>query len=167
MQEYLITHDEVSTLAREVSQHLERQKIETYIREAENIEVRKALGDDLFIAIKQNPEQYTLLLEGGTYESCGGLHMFQGLKTALAYYSYARIIKNGDNHVTRFGFVQKEDEYSRKPESKDKVIAYNDAMSVANSYMKECLDYLVATKTPLYKGEGIKSNVVQFRIIGE
>lgn len=167
MQEYLITHDEISTLAREVSQHLERQKIETYIREAENIEVRKALGDDLFIAIKQNPEKYTLLLEGGTYESCGGLHMFQGLKTTLAYYSYARIIKNGDNHVTRLGFVQKEDEYSRKPESKDKVIAYNDAMSVANSYMKECLDYLVATKNHLYKGEGIKSNVVQFRIIGE
>ena len=51
MQQYLITTDEVSALSRGMSVHLDPDKIETYIRESENIYIKSALGDELFLDI--------------------------------------------------------------------------------------------------------------------
>lgn len=170
MRQYLITYDEVPLLARGISIHIEQEKIETYIRESEDIDIKPALGDALFIDIQENPNKYYLLINGGMYEDKGGKHVMTGLKTALAYYSYARLVKNGDGNVTRYGFVNKEDEYSSRSDSKERVMAYNDAFSIADSYMKECVLYLKSHKSefPLYKGEGgLKANRTVFRIIGD
>lgn len=169
MQQYLITTDEVSALSREISAHLDHEKIETYIRESENIDIKSALGDDLFLDVKENPDKYLLLLDGGTYESkCRKKKIFAGLRVALAYYAYARIVKNGDGNVSRFGFVNKEGEYSRHTEFKEKMMAYDDACSVADRYLKECVLYLKECGMPLYNGGGkLKSNRTVFRVIGE
>lgn len=106
MQQYLITTDEVSKLARTMSVHIDTEKIETYIRESENIDVKSALGDALFLDVKEHPDNYSELLDGSSYDvECGGRCSFVGLKAALAYYTYARIVKNGDGSVTRLGFM--------------------------------------------------------------
>lgn len=170
MQQLLLTSDEVSTLARIVSMHVDSDKIDIYIRESENIDIKPALGDALFIDLHDHPEKYELLLEGGKYEDECGVHTLVGLKSALAYYAYARLVKNGDGNVTRFGYVNKADEYSSRPDTKERVMAYNDAFSVADSYMKECLMYLSSHKEeyPLYtKNGGIKANRTIYRVIGD
>ena len=41
----LITTDEVYKLARTMSIHIDTEKIEAYIRESENIDLKSALGD--------------------------------------------------------------------------------------------------------------------------
>lgn len=105
MQKYLVTTDEVAGLSRGMSTHIEENKVEIYIRESENIDIKAALGDALFLDIKENPLKYEFLLNGGRYElKNGDVRLFAGIKTALAYYTYARIVKNGDGNVTRFGF---------------------------------------------------------------
>lgn len=171
MQKYLITTLEVSTLSRGMSIHIEESDIEQYIRESESIDIKSALGDSFFLELKDNPEKYSLLLDGGVYEDKNGYKKsLTGLKTALAYYTYARVVKNGDRNVTRFGLVQKESEYSSHTEFKEKVMAYNDAFSIADRYLKECVMFLDENNDdyPLYKGKGkIKSNRVVCRIIGE
>lgn len=171
MQQFLLTSDEVSTLARGVSMHVDSDKIDVYIRESENIDIKPALGDALFIDLHEHPDKYELLLDGGKYEDeCGDIHELVGLKSALAYYAYARLVKNGDGNMTRFGFVNKADEYSSRPDVKERVMAYNDAFSVADSYMKECLVYLSKHKDeyPLYtKNGGMKANRTIYRVIGD
>lgn len=171
MQQYLITTNEMMTLARDMSQHIDKSKIEVYLRESENIDVKSALGDTLFIDVKEHPEKYSVLLDGGVYETeCGEKKVFAGLKTALAYYAFARIVKNGDGNVTRFGLVKKESEYSSNSDLKEKVMAYNDAFYVADRYLKECVRYLDDCKNqfPLYRGKGkIKANRTIYRILGE
>lgn len=171
MQQYLITTLEVADLSRSMSVHVDENKIDTYIRESESIDIKSALGDALYLDVKENPEKYKLLLDGGIYEDkCGEKKIFMGIKTALAYYTYARIVKNGDGNVTRYGFVHKEDEYSTRPDMKEKVMAYNDAFSIADRYLKECVMFLDDRKEeyPLYKGYGkIKANRTVFRIIGD
>lgn len=171
MQQYLITTLEVADLSRSMSVHVDEDKIETYIRESESIDIKAALGDALYLDVKENPEKYELLLDGCTYEDkCGEKKIFMGIKTALAYYTYARIVKNGDGNVTRYGFVHKEDEYSSRPDIKEKVMAYNDAFSIADRYLKECVMFLDDRKEeyPLYKGNGkIKANRTVFRILGD
>lgn len=171
MQQYLITTLEVADLSRSMSVHVDENKIDTYIRESESIDIKSALGDALYLDVKENPEKYKLLLDGGIYEDkCGEKKIFMGIKTALAYYTYARIVKNGDGNVTRYGFVHKEDEYSSRPDIKEKVMAYNDAFSIADRYLKECVRFLDDRKEeyPLYKGNGkIKANRTVFRILGD
>lgn len=171
MQQYLITTLEVADLSRSMSVHVDEDKIETYIRESESIDIKAALGDALYLDVKENPEKYELLLDGGTYEDKHGeKKIFMGIKTALAYYTYARIVKNGDLNVTRYGLMQKEDEYSSRPDIKEKVMAYNDAFSIADRYLKECVRFLEEKKAdyPLYKGSGkIKANRTVFRILGD
>lgn len=54
MQQYLITTDEVSKLARTMSVHIDAEKIETYIRESENIDLKLALGDALLLDVKEH-----------------------------------------------------------------------------------------------------------------
>lgn len=167
----LITTLEVSALSRSMSVHVDEDKIETYIRESESIDIKSALGDALYLDVKEHPEKYELLLDGGTYEDkCGEKKTFMGIKTALAYYTYARIVKNGDGNVTRYGFVHKEDEYSSRPDIKEKVMAYNDAFSIADRYLKECVMFLEDKKEeyPLYRGSGkIKANRTVYRVLGE
>lgn len=171
MQQYLITTEEVSKFSRDMSIHLDDSKIEAYIRESENIDIKDALGDALFLDVKEQPDKYETLLNGGEYDSeCGIKRTFIGLKAALAYYTYSRIVKNGDGNVSRFGFVNKESEYSSRSDIKEKVMAYNDTFSVADRYLKECVRYLNDCKSnfPLYKGGGkLKANRTVFRIIGE
>lgn len=170
MQKYLITTLEVSSLSRSMSVHVDEDKIETYIRESESIDIKSALGDALYLDVKDNPDKYKLLLEGGIYEGKDGKQLLIGLKTALAYYTYARIVKNGDGNVTRYGFVQKESEYCSHIEFKEKVMAYDDAFSIADRYLKECVMFLNEKKEeyPLYNGEGkIKANRTVYRVIGE
>ena len=171
MQKYLITTLEVSTLSRGMSVHVDEDKIETYIRESESIDIKSALGDALYLDMKEHPEKYELLLDGGTYEDkLGEKKMLMGIKTALAYYTYARIVKNGDGNVTRYGFVQKEEEYSSFADIKEKVMAYDDAFSIADRYLKECVMFLEDKKNdyPLYKGNGkIKANRTVYRVLGD
>ena len=171
MQQYLITTSEVATLSRGMSVHIDEDKIETYIRESESIDIKSALGDELYLDVKEHSEKYELLLYGGTYEdNRGEKKMFMGIKTALAYYTYARIVKNGDGNVTRYGFVQKEDEYSSRPDIKEKVMAYNYAFSIADRYLKECVLFLNEKNDeyPLYKGLGMmKVNRIKSKLIGD
>lgn len=153
-----------------MSAHMDEDKVNTYIRESENIDIKSALGDALFLDVKKNTEKYSVLLEGGEYEYCEHKRTFVGLRTALAYYTYARIVKNGDGNVTRFGYVNKDSEYSSMADVKLKTQAYNEAFSIADTYLKECVMFLEANKKdyPLYKGNGgIKSNRTKFRILGD
>lgn len=168
MQEYLITCKEVGAMARDMSSHIDEERVNTYIRESEMIDLKSALGDALFLDVKDNPEKYDKLLNGGEYEVCGEKRIFSGLKRTLAYYTYARVVKNGNGNVTRYGFVNKESEYSSNAEFKERNMAYNDAFSIADRLMKECLRYLIDIKEPLYKGGGkMKANRTIYRIIGE
>lgn len=141
--EPLIQTFEVGELARECN--TEDATILRFIREAELNDIRPSLGDSLYMAVKEDPTKHEMLLNGGTFEGCDGDRSFVGLKTALAYYTWARLAKSSLHHLTRFGFVVKNDDYSHQAEWKERQVAYNDAFSIADRYMKECIDYIQAT----------------------
>lgn len=171
MQQFLMTTNEVMNLARDMSIHIDKSKIEVFLRESENLDIKNALGDALFLDVKEHIDKYEILLNGGVYETDNGdKKVFTGLKSALAYYTFARLVKSGDGNVTRLGFVNKESEYSSHSEFKEKLMAYNDAFDVANKYLKECVIYLNNNKNlfPLYKGNGgIRANKTVYRVLGE
>lgn len=164
---HIIQVDEIGALARPCN--IDEAIGERYIEEAELQDVKSILGDALFFDIVDHQEKYALLLDGGTYEYKGEKRGFSGLKCALAYYAWARMVKSSVNHLTRFGFVSKNDDYSRPVEWKERQVAYNDAYAVADGYMQECMEYLKSQN--IIKGDNEVSKISNkrtfFKAIGK
>lgn len=139
----LITPAEVSELSRECN--TEEVVIWRAIEESELNDIRPAIGDAAFAQIKASPEDFADLLNGGSFEStCGGSRFFVGLKKTLAYYTWARLAKTSPYNLTRFGLVVKNDDYSSRPDWAERQAAYNDAYAIADSYMRDVLEYIKA-----------------------
>lgn len=171
---HLITPEDVFSLARNSSKAIDKREVEVYIDEAEQLNLKPNIGTSLFIRLLDNAvdtDANKKLLYGGTYNSCNGIASFAGIRKALAYYAYGRMIKNGGQTATRFGFVEKDSEFSANVEWKARLAAANDATLVADSYLKECLNFLqCSTDFPEYTNEcrrGMKNRRVTIKVIGE
>ena len=114
---------------------------------------------------------YSLLLEGGQWvDSCGRSCLLTGLKTALAYYALARIVRDGNIQATTYGAVVKDDQYSADPEKTERQRQYRELFSQADSYMAEALHYLAQNREafPEYKTcAKMRSNRTTIKIIGK
>ena len=140
---YLIDYNEVFELTRKMSVHIDKDKIDAFIREAENMDLKPVMGDALLYAVKADSNAFAPLLNGGTYKTPSGeIKTFEGLKSALAYFTFARFVRNGDGNVTRSGFMVKDNEHSARASESEKERTYNDAKSIAERYLSECMDFV-------------------------
>lgn len=143
MQPYLITYNEVFELTRKMSAHLDKDKIDSFIREAENMDLKPVMGDGLMYAVRRDADAFPMLLNGGTYKGAdGAVRTFEGLKSALAYFTYARFVRNGDGNVTRVGFTVKDNEHSSRASDAERERTYNDARAIGERYLRECMDFV-------------------------
>jgi hypothetical protein len=157
----LITAAQLRQQYRPLSAHIDDARLLVYIDEAERLDVKPLLGDALFVDIKeavsQTPVQersfapgvafpsYTLLLEGGTYRiGENNVREFAGLKAALAYFAYTRIVENNPLWVTRSGVGEKTDPTARAIAEKRQRLWRNTCRSIARSYAVHCLRYISA-----------------------
>lgn len=153
----LITPDQFRELARPVSIHVDDEEIAQFIRECEDMYIIPAVAwanfksatvtntwDETFDSTF-NPDVF---LDGGEYDAgdgaCGcnggGVQYCNGLRKALAYYVYAKMLRNDGNIIARAGAMQHQDQYAyhtNDPELK----RYNDTMDIAERYLGECMEY--------------------------
>lgn len=176
---HLTTIENIKNSNRFVSNKIDDVRIEPYIDESQQMDIKPVIGDALFIDLinyvnaedKTGFPDYSVLLGGGEYMSdiCGnrGKRMFKGLVESLNYYVWARIVKNNNFTVTRFGIVNKTDQYSANAELKERLVLEKDALAIADRYLRECIDYLNANrdKFPLFNRARIK-NRLNISIIG-
>ena len=145
MQPYLITYNEVFELTRKMSAHIEKDKIDSFIREAENMDLKPVLGDSLLIAVKRDSTAFAALWNGVLYKtSTGEEKSFEGLKSALAYFTYARFVRNSDGNVTRTGFMVKDNEHSARASDAERQRAWNDVHAIGEKYLRDCMDFVKA-----------------------
>lgn len=169
--EQWIKQADISTLARPC--YADEDLANTCIMEAQNLDIRPQIGDELYMAIAN---EFTT----SRVRSLMGMEVFKdknnhtrmhfGLSKALAYYAYARIVKTGSNTQTRYGFVSKNDENSTNTSLKERINAYDDAFAMGDDYMKGVVDYIVANASsyPEYSLKGkMKNNRIMFRKIGK
>lgn len=83
-----------------------------FIREAQMFDLKRLVCEDLFqdIMSETPANDYTLLLEGGSYTFEGRRYEFAGLKAVLAYFAYARYIFIGHQVDTPMGIKVKENQ---------------------------------------------------------
>lgn len=124
--------------------------VDRCIEEAQNLDIIPAIGADWWLRVINNNDDAVaqLLWEGGVYrDTCGDAHIFAGLRKALLYYAYGRIVRNSVGMATRFGFQIKTDQYSDEAEQSQKTQAYNEAFATADTYKAQCLAYLNTSET--------------------
>lgn len=155
----LITVDQFRKLTRPTSVHLDEEDVLSYIRECEDERIIPAIGwgnfksslgiqvwdktfDDSFIP--------NLWLDGGEWQQqATGTdgkeytkeYYCSGVRKALAYFVYAKMLRADGTIVTRSGTMRHRDEYSDHLDD-PQIRQYNDVMNMAERYLAECLLYL-------------------------
>lgn len=190
MDKRILQPKEIGYYSRPISNNMDEDTLKAYIEEAEDADIRKAIGDVFYqqILARMDTEEDPLLkilLEGGwyphvfdkTFDATFGEDQpacdtyFSGLKKTIAYYALAKIIKGNDLQVTRFGLVHKDGDYSTRPSASERNAQYRDISSIADGYLAETLEYLriYSDRYPHFKkcqGAHIKNNRTKFRVIG-
>lgn len=143
--EHLITVDLFMKLTRPTSKHIDYEEVETFIRECEDLYIIPAIGLERFknLLRDRKEEKYIKLLDGGEYEDKEGtLKKCSGLRFALSYFVYAKMIMSDGGLLTRTGLMQHNDSYASREDDKNRVRRYNDVMEIAETYLGSCLAFL-------------------------
>lgn len=110
----LITPEEVMAY-RPISEAVESSQLQPYIRSAQNLDIKQALGNPFFTDLITNrtAEKYKLLISGGNYAYNGKTYSFEGMKAALAFFTTSRYILSRNVQDSPFGMMEKVNEFSR------------------------------------------------------
>lgn len=128
-------------------------RINMYIKEAQAFDVADSIGLALLADVIANPSTAPnmLLVTGGTYTVGTKVYECHGLKMAIAYYAYARIVKNNCVNVTAFGVTEKTTDNS-EPASEAKVaLVVREAIASGKAALQSCISLIknVPTDYPL------------------
>lgn len=116
-----------------------------HILAAQNVDVQPVLGGPLFtdLLLNRTIDKYRELLEGGLYQNEAGFTLkFQGLKSAIACFAYARYLLWKNANDTPFGVVSKKTEWSELADTKLITAIASEKRSEASHYLSECTTFL-------------------------
>lgn len=183
--EHLITPEEVGKYSRPISMHMDQDVVMSFISEVEEISIIPAIGESVYKSLLSNPAKGSnrILLDGGwedhsfdstfdkTFATGTDEARTVGLKKAIAYYVYARLLRWNDIQVTRFGSVKKDGEYSEKPYGSEKSSQYGEAVDIADRCLANVVSYL-ERRRDRYPGSGCNNHTIvntrtRFSVIGD
>jgi hypothetical protein len=157
----LIWPEQFRELARPVSVHVDDDEVAQFIRECEDVYIIPAIGWPTiklatmtdpctadWLAIYDDTFDAAVLLDGGEYnpgDGCdcgtdGETRYCNGLRKALAYFVYAKMLRNDGAIIARAGAMQHNDQYAYHVNDAE-LKRYDDTMNVAERYLGECLEY--------------------------
>lgn len=176
----LIWPEQFRELARPVSIHVDDDEIAQFVRECEDMYIIPAIGwPTVKLATMTDPcaadwttiydEDFdsVILLDGGEYtpggDCCcstdGEPRYCNGIRKALAYFAYAKMLRNDGNIIARAGAMQHNDQYAyhtNDPELK----RYNDTMDIAEKYLAESLEYANMHNARKHKTRGTRCRII-------
>lgn len=140
--ELLITKEEVAKLLN-VAIGVHVTHFDTFIREAQLFDLKPILCEDFYYDVLYNKDQepYLTLLNGGNYIHNDRTYTFLGLKSVLAYFTYARFIIKF-NVSTSYGNVTKINPFSESITQQEKRNLYYSYQKEANMIYQDVIKYL-------------------------
>lgn len=133
---------------------LDPQRVDPYINESQENDLRPILGDALFYDFITNIDttKYRELLNGKPYSKNGYSIFFPGVKPMLCYFSLSRITQNNAINLTSYGAVQKTMQNSEPIDQRILGALITELRDVANSYQTRVVEFLNDNQTtyPLF-----------------
>lgn len=127
---------------KQISGSLEPDVFKMYVLEAQIQDLAPLIGESLYNAIIEAPEDFKELLEGNKYVYDGKKYTNYGLNIVLAHYVYARYVRFGSYIDTPFSFIEKKNDTSDRVSAADKTNLYNLNRDTAFNYYKNVLLYM-------------------------
>jgi hypothetical protein len=129
---------------KQVSKSVSDDLINPHILEAEFLDLKPLLGEDLYADLVANTgdSKYIDLMEGKVYTCNGKNYSFNGLKSVLSNFAYARYVVFSSFIDTPFGLVTKSNQDSQPVGGSDKRMMGKAAEQAAYSYFNEVRDFL-------------------------
>lgn len=124
------------------------KSLEPYIHDAQEMDLRAFLGEELYIDLLDDYEaspsldKYSDLFNGVTYTYQGVKRKHEGLKAVLVHFTYYRYCLSANTHSTKFGLVNKKNDWSDQAPEKQIVRIANQAKSQAVVYQERVKKYL-------------------------
>lgn len=141
---YLIEKADFAEI-RDISNNVDFDKrIKPYVREAQEFDIRPILGAEMFYDLLKNSadDNYTALLDGLDYTYADVNYSFVGLKTIIAYYTYARFIPHDNVRSTPSGMMGKTNEFSERISKSEIDRIVNQNQSAAYAYIEDMICFL-------------------------
>lgn len=152
---------------REISKSVKDDKINTFIEDAEFLDLKPLLGSALYFDLVKNVSEskYIDLLDAKEFEVDGITYKHQGLKKVLSIFADARYKLFGSYTDTPFGLVEKNHNDSTQVSSASKRDIYKKEQQTAVQYFNDIAMFLDKNKTtyPLWK-QGCGKTLGRFRI---
>lgn len=155
----LITIEQFRALSRPTSAHLDEEEVNAYIRECEDCFIIPTIGWANFkgatgVSTWEGTFDATFkaetILDGGEWsteeeDECGNKvkkeYYCCGIRKALAYFVYAKLLRADGTIVSRAGSMRHRDADGDHIDD-TKLKQYNDTMNMAERYLSSCLMYL-------------------------
>lgn len=124
------------------------KKLEPYILEAQEFDLKPLLGDELYNALVEDFEaspsltDYSDLFNGSEWTLSGHNYKHAGLIPVLCYFAYARYKLNSNTEDTAFGTITKRNNESEPVSEKTISRQADQARSGAMSYMNQVIKFL-------------------------
>lgn len=165
----IITVEDIRKV-RPIAYNIDEERVNVFIREAAELDVIPEIGADIYERFNQlgnivvdaeranlqteegadiyalsegdlSTEEHKFLFGGYYTDDCGKGRYFSGLKMALAYFAYARLVRNAQINVTPYGVVRKLGEES-EPTSQTTIASVSaDAYNIGKALLAEALRY--------------------------
>ena len=172
---HIISVDEFLQLARPTSKHIDQDDVIAYVREVEDRDVIPLIGYELYTtfvdAVRDSeiPEAERILFIGGTYTGDCGCNpkVCAGLKKAVAYMAYAKLVAANGGIVTRSGYMQHDDTYATRMDDKNRANARRDVQNMAEFYFGQCVEYFNHLNGSCCKGNAPRGGLVKIKSIGK
>lgn len=156
----LITKSDIQAI-KQFSDNVMLSKIQPFIDEAEELDLKPQLGPALYkalvdgIAASPSVTIYQTLLDGEDYTYCDETITYPGLKKAIAYFAYARYLAESDLISTVTGMARPTPDNSQIASDKSISRRIAQAREAGSHYFDEAHQYLCEKSDtyPLYKGD--------------
>jgi len=139
----------------QVAEHCDWDTLCLYIRERQNLDLPKLLGDAFYTDIMDNVDDYEELLCGSRFEYCGGEQMHFGLKRILVHFVYGAYIYRHGYIDTPFGVKGKSNDDGFPIDIRELAKVRTEHRNIAYSYWEKTIRYLCVNKDkyPLFHGD--------------
>lgn len=171
-QNNIITADDIRNYRPVAVNISERERIDPYITEVEQLYIAPAFGAKLYkkLLLRVASKETNIILKESTDENIqdsngdiitlgtpsdevmhtlfhGGFYnndknYFAGLIAAVAYLTYSRMVRNQSVNVTAFGVVFKNGDFSEKADEATIARLSNESQKIGTQHLNDCIAYL-------------------------
>lgn len=131
-----------------MANNIRDSRILPYLQEVEDATIVPAIGAELYEKLNSGEIEDCILLGGAYYTNRKGKReMCHGIRKAVAYLAYSKMLMANKVSVTAFGVTEKTSQYSQSANAENVNYAANHAEKMGHFYLNSCLCYL-ADKNP-------------------